>query len=140
MEMNVVSLSLDMVYDKVTPLSPFLFLLCAEALSCFLKKVEAEGSIEGVQVAVSSPRISHLFFGDDIIFFAKATMDVCDRFLGILKQYEEASGQQVNLRKTVVTFSPYTPRNVRVDTKSVPSPTCGWAWKIFGFAISDWEE
>lgn len=51
------------------PISPYLFLLCAEALSSLLVKVERTGMIEGVPISRRGPRINHLFFVDDILLF-----------------------------------------------------------------------
>jgi hypothetical protein len=44
------------------PLSPYLFLLCAEGLSTLIRKAERERSIRGVAICCGGPRISHLFF------------------------------------------------------------------------------
>lgn len=43
-------------------LSPYLFLLCAEAFSALLSKAAEDGLIHGARVSRSAPRISHLFF------------------------------------------------------------------------------
>jgi hypothetical protein len=47
------------------PLSPYLFLLVAEGLSCMLKGAEERGDSEGVRVCREAPVISHLLFADD---------------------------------------------------------------------------
>ena len=47
------------------PLSPYLFLLAAEGLSCMLKGAEERGDLEGVRVCRDAPIISHLLFADD---------------------------------------------------------------------------
>lgn len=44
------------------PISPYLFLLCAESLSSLLTQADSEGSIEGVPTSKRGPRINHLFF------------------------------------------------------------------------------
>lgn len=43
------------------PISPYLFLLCAEGLSVVIRKKEAEGLIRGLGVSKQAPWISHLF-------------------------------------------------------------------------------
>lgn len=43
-------------------LSPYLFLLCAEGLSTFIKKSVHCGSMDGVVVCHGALCISHLFF------------------------------------------------------------------------------
>lgn len=47
------------------PLSPYLFILCAEALSSLLFRAESDRKIKGVAIARRAPRITHLFFADD---------------------------------------------------------------------------
>jgi hypothetical protein len=49
------------------PLSPYLFLMCAEGLSYLLKQAEGDGAIYGVPIAARGTRLSHLFFADDSI-------------------------------------------------------------------------
>ena len=51
------------------PLSPLLFLICAEGLSALLKKVGEQGTLRGVVACTRVPKISHLFFADDSLVF-----------------------------------------------------------------------
>ena len=44
------------------PLSPYLFILCAEGLSALIRKKEVEGRIHGCRIARGAPTVSHLFF------------------------------------------------------------------------------
>jgi hypothetical protein len=55
------------------PLSPYLFLLCAEGLSHLLNKAEHERHITGLAIARGGPKINHLFFADDSVLFCKAS-------------------------------------------------------------------
>ena len=87
------------------PISPFLFLLCAEGLSCLLRKAEYEGSIQGVVAARYGPKVSHLFFADDSLLFCKANKVECEVLCDILKSYEDVSGHVVNLDKFDILFS-----------------------------------
>jgi hypothetical protein len=50
------------------PLSPYLFLLCAEAFSALLKKGERDGLLARVKIYQNAPSISHLLFADDSFF------------------------------------------------------------------------
>ncbi|XP_074271445.1 uncharacterized protein LOC141595381 [Silene latifolia] len=61
--------------------------------------------LDMAKISNSAPPISHLLFADDSIFFVKATVEEADVFNGILRRYEAASGQMVNLDKTTVSFS-----------------------------------
>ena len=46
------------------PLSPYLFLLCAEGFSALINDAEARGRIQGVSICVGAPSITHLLFAD----------------------------------------------------------------------------
>ena len=51
------------------PLSPFLFLFCAEGLNALLNKAADNGEIMGLSLCHQGPRITHLFFADDCLLF-----------------------------------------------------------------------
>lgn len=74
------------------PLSPYLFVLCAEVLSFLLRKAQDEGILSGFKVGMSAPSISHLFFADDSILFGVASKKECESLREIFKLYSEASG------------------------------------------------
>jgi hypothetical protein len=67
------------------PLSPYLFLLCAEGFSALLKQAENEGRMKGDAQCLQE----------------------------ILSLYEELSGQMINKDKSVVMFSPNTSNSKR---------------------------
>jgi hypothetical protein len=105
------------------PLSPYLFLLCAEGLHSLIKKAERDGDIQGISLCREGPKITHLFFADDSLLFSKATPNACEKIQDILDQYEKASGQQVNRDKTTIYFSKNTPeasQNVIKEALEVP--------------------
>ncbi|XP_058723191.1 uncharacterized protein LOC131594996 [Vicia villosa] len=87
------------------PLSPYLFILCANVFSGLLKKGVADKQIHGVKVARSAPVISHLFFADDSLLFSRANSNEARKLLDILHQYQTASGQIVNFEKSEASFS-----------------------------------
>ncbi|XP_065634479.1 uncharacterized protein LOC136069649 [Quercus suber] len=100
------------------PLSPYLFLLCAEGLSALIKKSVDKGDMEGVTVCRGAPHLSHLFFADDSIIFCKATIEECNTIQRILGVYEQASGQQLNRTKTALFFSKNTPDDIKEEIKN----------------------
>lgn len=74
------------------PISPYLFLLCSEGLSCLLKSVGPVHLSRGVRVGVHAPWISHLLFADDCIVFSEASRRGADRLQEILNLYSKGSG------------------------------------------------
>lgn len=74
------------------PLSPFLFLFCAEAFSAILRKAEMQRRIHGVQVARNAPTVSHLSFADDTILFTRATNEEADKVKQLIHQYDIGIG------------------------------------------------
>ncbi|XP_074297820.1 uncharacterized protein LOC141628601 [Silene latifolia] len=87
------------------PLSPYLFILCAEVLSSMIRRKVEEGVLHGIRVAPSSPVVSHLLFADDSLIFVKANETRAGVVMDLLGQYESASGQLVSKEKTTVSFS-----------------------------------
>ena len=69
----------------------------------------ANGVMASVAVCRGGPKLSHLFFIDDILIFCKASLAECDALQRILRVYEKASGQQLNQAKTSLFFSKNTP-------------------------------
>ncbi|XP_042944703.1 uncharacterized protein LOC122278591 [Carya illinoinensis] len=87
------------------PISPYLFIMCAEALSNLICQAEAKGQVHGIPIAKGQLKISHLFFADDSLLFCKANTFEWIRLHGLLKIYEQASGKRLNLKKTSILFS-----------------------------------
>ena len=74
------------------PLSPYLFIICAEGLSRKLKQVEHQGDIRGVQVCKRAPSISHLLFAYDSFIFCKVGTSEAQKLKVILEAYRKAPG------------------------------------------------
>jgi len=74
------------------PLSPYIFILCSEVLSGLCQKAQQNGDLLGVRVAKGSPRLKHLLFADDTMFFCKFDVQSCQNLMLILQKYERASG------------------------------------------------
>ena len=61
------------------PLSPYLFLFCAEGLTALLRKAETNGIIRGVTASRGGPCISHLLYADDSLLFFRASIEECQQ-------------------------------------------------------------
>lgn len=95
------------------PLSPYLFLICAEGLSTLIKKEERLGNLHGAKICRGAPIISHLLFADDCFLFFQANVTEATTIQNILEVYAQASGQHINMQKSEIFFS----RNVLDDVK-----------------------
>ena len=92
------------------PLSPYLFLLCAEGFSALIHKATRDKQISGISIGRGCPTLTHLFFADDSLLFCKTSVQECQKLVDILNCYEEASGQKINTDKSSIFFSPPTLR------------------------------
>lgn len=90
------------------PLSPYIFVICAQGLSSLINGFQTQCLIKGVRMAFRGPTISHLFFADDGIIFFKADASTCRNIRECLESYEKALGQVINFDKSALTFSPQT--------------------------------
>jgi hypothetical protein len=97
------------------PLSPYIFILCANVLSGLMHEESKKNNLHGIQVARGSPVITHLFFADDSLIFARANTKEAETISNILTNYQLASGQLVSLDKSEVSYS----RNVLSREKEI---------------------
>src|SRR4051812_23042778 len=84
------------------PLSSFLFVLCMEQLSHWIKNREASGVWKGLKTSRRSPIVSHLFFADDILMFTAANCSQVEVIREGLNLFSKASGQRINFSKSNV--------------------------------------
>lgn len=99
------------------PLSPYIFIMCSEVLSGLCKNAQYEGKLPGIRVAKNSPRVNHLLFADDTMFFCRSDPGSGKELLSILQRYEAASGQKISPRKSAITFSSKTPQTTKDRVK-----------------------
>jgi len=74
------------------PLSPYLFIICAEGLSSLIRDAETRGVLTGTKVCRQAPSVSHLLFADDCFLFFKANTEHAHVMKDILSTYELTSG------------------------------------------------
>ena len=90
------------------PLTPYLFLYCAEGLNALLSNAATRGEIRGFSLCRNRPKLTHLFFPDDCLLFCRSTLEECNKIQELLAYYETASGQMINKEKTTLFFSKNT--------------------------------
>ena len=95
------------------PLSPYLFLICAEGLSCLLHHKQQANNIHGLSMAQHAPPITYLLFADDSLLFCKANTTSCRTIKKILDTYSQAFGQLINFQISALCFSPNIPIYIR---------------------------
>ena len=96
------------------PISPYLFILCMEYLGHLIDKKCMEGVWKPLKAFRENIGISHLFFTDDLIIFAKVDEDSCEAISEVLDEFCEESGQKVSMEKSRIYFSP----NVQAERRS----------------------
>lgn len=93
------------------PISPYLYILCAEGLSSIIKNHKLRGILHATRVCCTTPSISHLLFPDDSFILFKATSAEAQSLKDILTHYENASGQAINYGKSAIDFTTNTPHD-----------------------------
>ncbi|KAF7842464.1 putative RNA-directed DNA polymerase [Senna tora] len=78
-----------------------------------LSKLENEKKIQGIRFGNRGPTISHLMYADDTILFFQATPDACSSIKQALGLYSKLARQQINHDKSLLVFSPNTPRQFK---------------------------
>lgn len=63
------------------------------------------------------PRVNHLLFADDILFFCRTNNKSLKSLSKILQLYEKASGQKINTQKSGITFSNLAPTALKDKIK-----------------------
>ena len=73
------------------PLSPYIFLICAEAFSNLLMQAERQNLIHGLRFG-QEISITHLLFAYDSLIFARASTNECNQLKALFNSYASASG------------------------------------------------
>lgn len=101
------------------PLSPFLFILCAEALVNGLNASADAGKLHGIKLGASGPAVHHLLFADDSLLMCKANALEAAEIMRCLQRYGDASGQMINPLKSSVIFGSKVPLDVRIEVQGI---------------------
>ncbi len=104
-------------------LSPYLFILTAEALSCFIRK---NNDIKGITIDGVIHKICQ--YADDTILFMTSDQDSIDSSLLVFEQFQSVSGIMVNYDKSEIfpigfikhTILPlYTHKNIKWSPQGI---------------------
>lgn len=89
------------------PLSPYLFIICAEAFSNLIIQVERRKQIQGLSFS-KNLSVSHLLFADDSLIFVRVSIEDCRNLKKIFNVYAAVSGQIFTYQKSSMFFSSST--------------------------------
>ncbi|KAL9681044.1 hypothetical protein QQ045_012825 [Rhodiola kirilowii] len=109
-----------------TRLQPYLDEVISPAQAAFIQVLNAKlraaietKLISGIKICRGAPIVTHLFFADDSIFFLKADSAEAGYLRQIFSQYEKASGQKINFKKSKIYFSRNTPVDRRIQVCNI---------------------
>ena len=95
------------------PLSPYLFILYMEYLGQLIKKECIRKRWIPMKASRENIGISHLFFADDLMLFAKVSEKRSEVIKDVLEKFCEESGQMISYEKSHVYFSPNVLANLK---------------------------
>ena len=101
------------------PLSPYLFLLCAEGLTGLIVEAARNKRLSGISICIGSPSITHLLFADDSVIYCKASGQESKELQTILQKYKEAAGQRINIEKSSIFFSQNTDEDTKKEVREI---------------------
>lgn len=99
------------------PLSPYLFVMCIERLFQTIEEAIVDTRWRPIYAGRNWPKLSNLFFANDIVLFAEASSDQAQVIHECLRRFYLASGQKISLPKFRVYFS----RNMDREAQGVIS-------------------
>ncbi|KAK9991108.1 hypothetical protein SO802_026093 [Lithocarpus litseifolius] len=97
------------------PLFPYLFILCMEYLGHLIEQKCVEGMWKPLKASRDNVGISHLFFADDLLLFAKVDSEACEAVPQVLCNFCNESGQKISLEKSRIYFSPNVDSEVKEE-------------------------
>ena len=86
------------------PFSPHLFVICLERLSHLIQASVDDAIWKPITLSRCGPPITHLCFTDDLLIFAKASMEQVDVIKNCLDLFVASSGQKISRGKTRIYF------------------------------------
>ncbi|CAN1826458.1 Putative ribonuclease H protein At1g65750 [Linum perenne] len=90
-----------------------------ERLSHLIEEQVRLGNWRPITLSPGGPKLSHLFYADDLILLSEASSSQAGVILNCLDDFCGASGQTVSNEKSVFFCSPNTPRGLASDISTV---------------------
>lgn len=94
------------------PLSPYLFVIGIEKLSQLINVCVEANQWKAVKVSRDGPRVSHVFFADDLVLFAEANVEIVALMRKSMDSFCSISGQKVSYEKSCAFVSSNVGYNV----------------------------
>ncbi|KAF7844578.1 ribonuclease H [Senna tora] len=91
------------------PISPYIYILSANVLSCMIRKEERAKLWKGIKLGQASTELTHLMYADDLFCFFEVNNHNCEAVKRVLQEYDSLASQQMNLQKSFLVFSPNIP-------------------------------
>lgn len=116
------------------PLSPFLFIIIAEALRS-INQLKENGRWKGMTITMGLDPITHQQFADDTILFVTACRTKARVIGSFLDSYCKASGQRINWRKSEVFFHNTQPSLQRDIAKLLDPRVANFPGRFLGMLL-----
>ena len=117
------------------PLSPFLFIIMAEAFGRAISDAYNKKRLSGITVTKDVPNITHQQFADDTILPGKSEISEAHTLKKIINLYMEASGQKVNALKSEIFFINTSPNMEEQICKIMGYKKGAFPCKYLGIAL-----
>lgn len=119
------------------PLSPYLCIFCMEYLGFLINEKCVKKDWTPLKASRQNLDISHLFFADNLMLFAKTNISGVESIKDVLSKFCKESGQVVSAEKSRIYFSPNVPSNIKEDICNISdiSKTSALG-KYLGFPIN----
>jgi hypothetical protein len=101
------------------PLSPYLFIICADVFSSMITSKQSQSLFHGIAIAQNAPKVTHLFFADDSIIFCKANKEEVTHLKAVFDDYQRISGQKINLDNSEMMFSPCMHQHIKLEFQAM---------------------
>ncbi|KAI0524532.1 hypothetical protein KFK09_003906 [Dendrobium nobile] len=115
------------------PLSPYLFIMCAQCLS---NAMDQRGQSLGIRVSSSGPKITHLLYADDVLVFSQATCGLDRLLMEIIEGFCRWTGFKVNCNKSQIIFGKAGGRPSKKKLARILGFKAVKEWKYMGIKIS----